>query len=148
MVIGFKIKYWDERYNNVLTFLRSANIRGLPLLHMTDVPLKSNSILAMSTSISSFSFSAITTTIPPPKLLLAMANWFSSDPWEYNSLLVKGKPESQHTNDSRFINYHFMVIITNNNFTYLIWLNSKIKCTSNGVRWWLRENVLYFHLLH
>lgn len=56
------------------TFFRSAKIRGLPLLHITDVPLKLNSILAMSSSISSLSRSAMTTTIPPPKLSLAIAS--------------------------------------------------------------------------
>lgn len=69
-----------------VTFFRSAKIRGLPLLHITDVPRKSNSILAMSSSISSLSRSAITTTIPPHKLSLAMASWFSRDPWECEAL--------------------------------------------------------------
>lgn len=75
----------SQRKETPLTFFRSASIRGLPLLHMTDVPLKSNSIFAISSSISSLSRSAITTTIPPPKLSLAMASWFSNEPWANGS---------------------------------------------------------------
>nr|GMD98554.1 hypothetical protein Iba_chr15dCG3860 [Ipomoea batatas]GME00402.1 hypothetical protein Iba_chr15fCG5060 [Ipomoea batatas] len=56
------------------TFFKSAKIKGLPLRHITEVPLKSNSILEMSTSISSLSRSAMTTTVPPPKLSLAIAS--------------------------------------------------------------------------
>ncbi|KAL4556144.1 hypothetical protein LXL04_038787 [Taraxacum kok-saghyz] len=55
------------------TFFKSASIRGLPLLQITEVPMKLNSSFAISISISSLSLSASTTTTPPPMLLFAIA---------------------------------------------------------------------------
>lgn len=48
-----------------LTFLRSAMTSGLPLRQMTMVPRMSDSKRAISSSISSLSFSAKMTTTPP-----------------------------------------------------------------------------------
>lgn len=75
-----------------VTFFRSASIRGLPLLHITDVPIKSNSSFAISISISSLSLSERTTITPPPMLLFAIVSCFNSEPCirrtNYNTLVA------------------------------------------------------------